>query len=303
MAERVLTTAPPLGRDALTGNLRAALQQLEGEDGASAAWQRSWLLTAIGRYGEALAACEEALEGPPILQACSRMTEAMLYRQIALHERAEVADIEALAFSREVGSSNATVRAAIRVGQVADAVGLGLDPPTLLRRLKVAAAAVTTAGSWRQRVRLTWVRGEVEMVRGRYTHAAKSFGTGARISGDQGARRHEAKSLIFLAAACAARGDVDEAVVMANRGLELAALCEAAPLIWPAELVLAEVDPGDAPAHLDRARVVARNLLHSLPEALRPAARRRPPMSWLLPPEGTAAPPEPHTSLGLATDA
>lgn len=304
MAEPTLEAAPSLGRDALSGRVERALAALEGRDGPAVAWRRAWLLTAAGRYGDALVAIGETMEGTPVLQASGHMTRAMLYRQVSLHQRAEDADAEALAILSRTRTRSPSVRAAIRVGQVADAVGLGCDDGVLARRVKVAAGAVTSAGSWRQQVRLTWVRGEVAMVRESYRDAANAFGAGAKIAHDQGARRHEAKSLIFLAAAGAARGQTAEAKRLASRGLQLAARCGAAPLVWPAELILAEVDTDAADAHLNRARQVAGGLLDSLPEDLRRDALARPPASWLLASDGvdTDMPHEP-AATGLPTDA
>lgn len=282
MVDQNHSTAPSLGRDALSGRLERALAALEQQTGAAAAWKRAWLLTAIGRYGEALAACEQTMAGSPLLQASSRMTEAMLYRQVSLHDRAEVADADALAILQRGKERSSVVRAAIRIGQVADAVGMGADPTTLSSRLRVASSAVTSAGSWRQGVRLTWVKGEVFMVRGAYAQATRVFAAGAKVANDQGARRHYAKSLIFLAAARAAAEDVVEARRLAQRGLQVAARCGASPLVWPAELILAEVEPRRAAAHLDRARQFAGGVIDTLPEPLRAEALMRPPASWLL---------------------
>lgn len=274
--------APSLGRDALSGRLERALGALDGQTGPTVAWKRAWLLTAIGRYGEALDACAEAMEGTPLLQASARMTEAMLYRQVSLHDRAEAADAEALAVLQRGRVRSSSVRAAVRIGMVADAVGLGHDDAALTRRLRVAAAAVTAAGSWRQHVRLTWVRGEVLMVRGAYAQASRVFAAGAKVAGEQGARRHRAKSLIFLAASRAATGDAEEAARIARRGLQAAAACGASPLIWPAELILAEVEPDQAEAHLARARQFAGGVIDTLPPHLRAEALQRPPADWLL---------------------
>jgi tetratricopeptide (TPR) repeat protein len=297
------TPAPSLGRAALSGRLEHAMAALEGQTGPAAAWKRAWLHTAAGRYGEALAECALAREGSPVLVASALMTEAMLYRQVSLHDRAEAADAEALATLRRARVRCAPVRAAIRVGQVADAVGLGAESRVLSGRLQVAASAVTAAGSWRQGVRLTWVRGEVLMVGGAYTRAARVFAGGAKVASDQGARRHHAKSLIFLAAARAASGDRAEARRLAGRGLQLAARCGAAPLIWPAELILAEVDPDGAARHLARARQFAAGVLATLPEDLEREALARPPASWLV--AGAAPAPAPGTDHGgpPATDA
>lgn len=281
-ADAAGSTAPSLGRTALSGRLERALVELEGEEGPAVAWKRAWLLTASGRYADALDQCGQAVHGPPIVHASALMTEAMLYRQVALHHRAEQADAEALAVLKRSRARSASVRAAIRIGQVADAVGLEADARTLSRRLQVASAAVTAAGSWRQGVRLTWVRGEVLMVRGAFARAAKVFAGGAKVASDQGASRHHAKSLIFLAAARAASGDHADARRIAGRGLQLAARCGAAPLVWPAELILAEVDPDQAERHLARARQFAVGVLDTLPAELRREALTRPPASWLV---------------------
>ncbi|WP_370326908.1 hypothetical protein [Euzebya sp.] len=303
MAEPKATTAPSLGRDALSGRLERALSSLDGVEGPTVEWKRAWMLTALGRYGEALDACAAAKAGTPVLQASALMTEAMLYRQIALHARAEEADEAALEVMRADRVRSAPVRAAIRIGQVADAVGLGMERTVLSRRLQVASAAVTAAGSWRQGVRLTWVRGEVLMVTGAYARAARVFASGAKVASEQGARRHHAKSLIFLAASRAASGDRTEARRMAERGLQLAARCGAAPLIWPAELILAEVDPDGADRHLARARQFAGGVLDTLPDPLRAEALRRPPADWLVGEVADAAAEGLYRGAGPATDA
>lgn len=297
--DQVTPRAPSLGRDALSGRLERALLALQEDRGPTAAWKRAWMLTALGQYGSALKACAEAREGPATLQACGLMTEAMLYRQVSLHDHAEDADATALSVLRNARVRPPSVRAAIRIGQVADAVGLGMDQVVLLRRLQIASAAVSAAGSWRQGVRLTWVRGEVLMARGAYTRASRVFAAGAMIASNQGARRHHAKSLIFLAASRAASQDASEARQMAERGLHLAAECGATPLMWPAELILAQVDAESSEAHLHRARELAEGVFHTLPQHLRVEVLQRPPASWLLGEESS------HTQglAAAATDA
>ncbi|CAN5381528.1 hypothetical protein BH23ACT9_BH23ACT9_30000 [soil metagenome] len=291
MADASPSTAPSLGRDALSGRLEKALAALATESGPATAWKRAWILTAVGRYDDALGACAEAMQGGPLLQASALMTEGMLYRQISLHERAEEVDARALELLQTAKLRTPAVRAGIRIGQVADAVGMGADESLLSRRLRLAASAATAAGSWRQGVRLTWVKGEVYMVRGAFAQASRVFAAGAKVASDQGARRHHAKSLIFLAASRAASGDRSEARRIVQRGLQLAARCGAAPLIWPAELILAEVDPERSPHHLDRARQFAGGVIETLPERLRSEALQRPPARWLLGGADVVAPP------------
>ena len=273
-------TAPSLSRDALAGRLAPALAALEGRDDPGAAWQRGWLLAALGDYGAALDQLDTTRDGSPAVQAAGLMTGAQVLREIGLHEDAEAADQRGLGILGDTGRCP-PVRAALLIGLVADAVGRAADE-VLSRRLQRAAAAVDVAGSWRQLIAFRWVQGEVAMVRGGWADAERAFGRAARRAARQGARRHEAKSLVFLAAARAAAGEHEQARRIARRGLELAARCAAAPLVWPAEMVLAEVDADAAAVHLDRARGILDGLLATLPAPLAGRARRRPPASWLL---------------------
>lgn len=276
-------TPPSLSRDALAGRLQRATEALGTRDDAHARWQRGWLLSAAGRYGQALAELTAAGDGDPAVRVAALMTRAGVLRQVGLHDLAQQEDEAGLALLAEHRISCPTLRAGLLVGLVADAVGQDGDAASLQRRRAVAMAAVSASGSWRQRVRLGWVSGEVALHLRAPAQAATAFAQAARQAAQRRARRHEAKSLIFLAAARAAAGEHRAARRVVRRGLHLAARCGAAPLLWPAELILAETEGGDAAAtHLARARSVLVGLLATLPAELSAAARLRPPADWLL---------------------
>lgn len=252
------------------GQLAEALAQAVGP---GRAWERGWVLAAMGRFGEALTVLEAAMSGPERARALG--TRASVYRQLALHELAERDDDAGLA-----ATEDAEEGAGLLVGKVADALGLGLRDEWR-PRLLVAAEAVAAGGDWRQRVRLAWVTGETAMYEGDPARAAPSFAEAVARSTDRGARRHEAKSHLFLGAAHAALGNSAAAAGHADAARSLARDCGAEPLVWAAALVLAEA--GERPEeHLALARGTLRAVLDGLSADLRTAAARRDPARWLL---------------------
>lgn len=256
-----------LSDQAERGELSAAL------DAAGGAWERGWVLAAMGRFGEALRLLDEAADGPDAARA--QGTAASVYRQLALHERAEALDDAALALAVDPD-----VVAGLRVGNVADALGLGLRAQWR-DRLAVARAAVEAGGDWRQRVRLAWVAGETDMYEGDPQAAAPHFAEAVARSIERGARRHEAKSHLFLGAAHAALRNLGAAAGHAEAALSLARQCGARPIEWASALVLAEVGR-DPEAHVAQARVALRGIVDGLPDELRAAALAREPARTLL---------------------
>lgn len=90
----------------------------------------------------------------------------------------------------------AELRAHLAIGLAADAVGLG-DRKAVDRAL----SRVPRVRHWRVRVRAEWVRCERELLAGRPAPAARHARRALQIASRAGARRHEAKSLLFLGAA------------------------------------------------------------------------------------------------------
>lgn len=232
-----VTTLPSLPRAAVAGDLDAGLARLRG--GPAGAWQRGWILTARGSYDDALAALGEAARGPRIIRAAAHATRAALLRQVRLHASAADEDRAGLAALDGVDAPEAA--AALSIGVVADAVGLGLATEELQGRLRAARQRAAAARAWRQDVRLAWVEGEVALVAGEGEHARSAFAQAVWLSERFGARRHEAKSALFCAAAHCALGDLRCARLLAQHGLELATTCGAVPLRWPALRILGDI--------------------------------------------------------------
>jgi tetratricopeptide (TPR) repeat protein len=279
-----------LGERALRGELARALDE-PSPDPAAAAWRRAWLLAAAGSYAEALQHLEAADQhADAALGAAAGVTRASVLRQLALHERAEAQDVRSLALLDVAPPDHPARRdllAAGRIGLAADAVGTDPGNGALLDWRLADARAVAAGAGARQQVRLAWVSGEVELCRGNWAGAARAFAEARDRSVQLGARRHEAKSLLFLAGACAAEGSTEAASAHARTAEELARVCGAGPLVWPALLVQAEaagrsgrVDQSER--LLDLAADELRPLLEGLPPDLAADARARPPAAWLL---------------------
>lgn len=274
-----MRTPLPLSPAALQGDLGQALAEVEGVEGDWAAWREGWALAAMGRYGGALTALDSCNE--PLPSAAAAVTRASILRQVALHAEASVADAAARAALDHApsGPQRAELAAAVAIGEVADAVGLG-DDDRLAGRLEAATAAVAATTSWRQRLRLGWVTGEVAMVERRWNQAADAFTAAAGLAGEAGAVRHHAKSMVFVAAASSSAGDRANAGLLAAEALRSATIVGADPIRWPAALVLAGVRAAEdqteeATGLLDEATTILGRLLDSLPEQYRPAAARR----------------------------
>lgn len=224
----------------MSGDLAGALVEAETTAGPVGAWRRGWVLAAMGRFPDALEALNAVADGPIVVTAAARATEASVYRQMGRHQRASEADQAGLAILRGQGAAAFDVRANLHIGRVADGVGLGLAVEELERRLAAAGAAVAEASSPRQELRLDWVAGEVTMVAHRWEEAFGAFERARRTASTRRWRRHQAKSEIFSAAALCAAGQRQEGTELARTGLERAARCGAAALERAAVLVLTD---------------------------------------------------------------
>jgi len=261
-----------LSEPAEQGDLAVALTVARSD------WERGWVLAAMGAYGESLLALDQVAQDlslDPDQQALARGTRASVYRQLALHELAERESQAALA-----ATTDPSIRASLLVGHVADALGLG-QRELWQSRVDAATAAVKAHGDWRQQVRLAWVTGETAMYRRDPGAAAPYFAEAIVRAGERSARRHEAKSHLFLAAAHAATGNRVAAAAHAQAALALARSCGARPLVWAAALVLAEVDD-DRAGHVVLARTVLSEVLAGLDASLRQMALAREPARGLL---------------------
>jgi tetratricopeptide (TPR) repeat protein len=193
---------------AFEGRLRPALAALDrpgpgAHDASEAEWLRAYLLAAVGDFRAAEAIADRLARTAPsaTVRARATVTLGSVLRQTGRHGAARVVEEAALATA-----PGAELRRHLLIGLAADAVGLG--------ELEVVVATLRRAGSelvggWRAGVRLRWVRCERDLLAGRPAGAARHARDAVALSRRAGARRHEAKSLLFAGAAlraAAARG-------------------------------------------------------------------------------------------------
>jgi hypothetical protein len=185
---------------AFRGELARAEQLLAG-DGEYEQWLSAYLDAARGRFISALATTRRlTLAHDPSVRAAANRTAASVLRQTARHRDARVHDEQALREARTEAE-----RAHALIGLAADAVGIGAHGgcAALLRR----AAATAPADDWRVLVRLEWVRTEFALLTDNPTSAQWFASAAVRKARAAGARRHVAKSMLFLGVSQRVAGD------------------------------------------------------------------------------------------------
>jgi len=207
-----------LGRlTAAAGEIDRAEPFLEPAGRATARWLRSYLAAARGDFREAERGARLLLRRHaigPAADARPAITLGSVLRQTNRH--AEAREVERAALRRTPAGE---ARTHLLIGLAADAVGLG-D----LRAVDAALDRVgrRPSGGWRAGVRLDWVRCERELLAG---HPEAAAGRGRRAlerSRRAGAKRHEAKSLLFLGAALSQVAPRPKAGAPASREAERA---------------------------------------------------------------------------------
>ncbi|MGH2785360.1 MAG: hypothetical protein ACRDJ1_08860 [Actinomycetota bacterium] len=183
---------------AFAGDLRASarvLDRVRPTDTLEVRWLRAYLWAATGRFGYAERAARAVLQdtGDASLRAHAAVTLGSILRQTGRH--AEARTIEAAAVRR---APSPELRAHLHVGLAADAVGLG-ELRAVDRELE--RAAITGSRDRRLAVRIRWVRCERELLAGRADRAVVWARSALAVSRRAGARRHVAKSLLFMGAA------------------------------------------------------------------------------------------------------
>lgn len=207
-------------------------------------WLAGVVLGAQGRYGRAAAILAGLLHTEVASLAAS--TIASHRRQLGGHAAARRFDAIAL---RHAGDEES--RADALLGLAADAIGTGQ-----LGQARRLLDRVTTNG-WRTRVRAAWVAAEIELSADGtpVEHAERALET-ATMSGSV---RHRIKSEVVLGASLAGR-DPAMARKLVTRARDDATDLDLASLVWPAALVLVQVDPSEA----SRYRELATTVLHSV---------------------------------------
>jgi hypothetical protein len=236
---------------------------------------------ACGRYGAALELLETLAAGPstgevPPYASVAASTSASVHRQLGRHGAGRTLDLRA----RELAAGDLQARFDAELGLAADAVGLGEQ--TAARR-QLDAAADLRGRRWRQHVRLDWVRAEYALLVDDPAAAVDAAAAAVRGAEREVARRHLAKSLLFLGVAEAQIGRA-AAVETLRRAAELACELGTRPLAWPACAVLATVT-GDRSEAI-RLRATAQSAIRAIaaesPESLAAAWCARPDIAALL---------------------
>ena len=216
-------------------------------------WLAGVVLGAQGRYARATAILTGLLDTDMASLAASAI--ASHRRQLGGHAAARRFDAVAVRHATDDDE-----RADALLGLAADALGTGQIGQA--RRL---LARVTTNG-WRSRVRASWVAAEIELgANGTpMAHAEQAL----EVATLSGSTRHRIKSEIVLGASMANR-DPAMARKLVTRARDDATDLNLSSLVWPAALVLADVDPSEASSH----RELATGVLHSVLRRADPRGR------------------------------
>jgi tetratricopeptide (TPR) repeat protein len=227
-----------------------------------ARWLAAVVLGAQGRYARAATILGELTTTPGDLGSLAAATLASHRRQLGGHAAARVLDARALA---EATSDEA--RADALLGLAADAIGAGrLDEA---RRLRDRAPRTT----WRARVRTGWVSAEIELSAGRADQARPHAERALEAVGE--AVRHRIKSEIVLGATLA-EADPAMARKLVTRARDDATDLYLSSLVWPASLLLAQLDPDEALTHRRCAAIALHSVLRRADPRGRELAERSP---------------------------
>ncbi|MCA1834462.1 MAG: hypothetical protein ABR548_00915 [Actinomycetota bacterium] len=187
------------------------------------AWLIAYVACAQGRFRRALVLCESlARSDVAAIRVRAAVTAGSALRQRHLYDEAEAIE------SRALRNAPSEERAHLLIGLAADAVGRG-DAGLCARRLGAAHHALRSR-DWRARVRLDWVRCEHALLTGDAIRAVRVARAALLRSRRAGARRHQAKSLLFLGVSLRSAGKygADESLLEA---LRLAEETQAAPIV------------------------------------------------------------------------
>jgi hypothetical protein len=279
--------ADPDLRDAAFGGRPEAWVHATPNDGSSRArWLAGVVLGGQGRYAAAATVLTGLLGHPePVLSALAGTTLASHRRQLGAHAAARVLDGAALGRLASAGfdGTNGVDPDGVDavgalddalLGLVADAIGAGRLGEA--RRLFARTVRVGPS-SWRSRVRRGWVGAELELAAGQPARAVPLAEAAAAAARSAGAMRHVVKSDLVLGAALATAGSAGAAAVL-HGALGSAVERGLLPLVWPSALLLAELEPGAAVEHRERAGLALTAVLRAADPTVRRGAAGSP---WL----------------------
>lgn len=280
---------PAGGVAALESAFERAREEGKGAEATAAAWLLGVCLAAVGRFGSSLTVLAPLVEGGSsevperrLFAALAAATAAAVRRQLGQRDLAKHLDEAALRYGD--GAPEATFDAL--VGLATDAVAAE-DAATAMSFVDRARAESSAHPDWwRQRVRLTWVDGEVALLTGDTRRAQQVLTPGVQLAEISGAPRHVAKTLLLLAVSQVQAGEMELAESTLRRSATLAESLGALPVLWPAKALLGALLEESAPAESAKALAAARGsviaIADDLPEDLRDVWLDRPDVAALL---------------------
>lgn len=181
-------------RLAFAGKLGEAIAALGEPADYQGRWWRAYLHNCVGELDQALTLALEIAQdsGDGELASRALVTGGSALRQMGRHLAAIPLDEGALRLA-----PTDALRVHALIGLAADAAGLGRDRQCSERIDE--AAGLMPPGEWRARIQLAWVRCELALITGRARKAVTHARDALDRSRTAKARRHEAKSLLFLA--------------------------------------------------------------------------------------------------------
>ena len=218
-------------------------------------WLAAVVLGGQGRYARAADLLGHLVRRSDDLGALAAATLASHRRQLGGHAAARKLDAVGLA-----KATSDEARSDVLLGLAADAIGVGrLDEA---RRNRDRAPQT----GWRARVRAAWVSAEIELSAARADLARPHAERALEQVGK--AVRHRVKSEVVLGATLV---DSDPAMArkLVTRARDDATDLHLLSLVWPASLLLAQLDPDEALTH----RRCAAMALHSVLRRADPRGR------------------------------
>ena len=219
---------------AVTGRSDEAASRARRLPGGWARWIEAYGAAARGEFDRALRVAEplavdardRAVRVHASITAGSALRQTGRYRAALVHDR-----------RASVHARTASERAHALIGLAADAIGMGYT--ALCGRRLAEAAAVAPGRDWRCSVRLDWVRTEHSLAIGRPDAAVRSARRALRRAVEADARRHVAKSHLFLGAALGEAGREAASAQQLQRALRAARACDAGAIARVARSMLA----------------------------------------------------------------
>jgi hypothetical protein len=226
-------------------------------------WLAAVVLGAQGHYARAATILAALVTHPDDeLAALAAATLASHRRQLGGHAAARTLDAAGLARAPRDGAA----RADVLLGLAADAVGAGrLDEARRLRDR-------TPTDGWRARVRIGWVSAEIHLSAGRADLARPHAERALEVAVGAGSTRHRIKSEIVLGASL----NSADARKLVTRARDDATDLHLLSLVWPAALLLAQLDPSESSAHCRCAALALHGVLLSADPRGRELAARSP---------------------------